>query len=126
MMKFKTDENLPIEVAEMLEEAGYDALSIWDQEMVGSDDPAVAKVCQDEGRCLITLDKDFADIRTYPPEDFAGLMILRVKTQDKPTILALVKKIITLLPHTPVDKHLWIVEERRVRVRGDVYNLNVI
>ena len=119
-MKFKIDENLPIEVAELLQRAGYDALTIWDQNLVGSNDTEIAVVCQREERCLLTLDKDFADIRTYPPEHFAGLMILRVKHQDKPTILEIVKKLLTLFPHNPVDQHLWVVEERRVRIRGAV------
>ena len=118
MVQFKTDENLPLEVAELLRQAGYNALTIWDQELVGSADHEIAKICQRERRCLITLDKDFADICTYPPEDFAGLMILRLKQQDKLTILEIVKKVITLLPHNPIDQHLWIVEERRIRIRG--------
>ena len=117
-MQFKIDENLPLEVAKLLLQAGYDTLTIWDQELVGSDDQTIATACQRERRCLITLDKDFADIRTYPPEDFAGLMILRLKQQDKPTILEIIKKVLTLLPDNPIEQHLWIVEERRIRIRG--------
>ena len=85
-MQFKIDENLPIDVAELFQQAGHDVLTIWDQDIVGSPDQRIANICQRERRCLITLDKDFADIRTYPPESFAGIMILRVKQQDKPTI----------------------------------------
>lgn len=117
-MQFKTDENLPIEVAELFIQAGYNTLTIWDQELVGSDDQTIANICQREKRCLITLDKDFADIRTYPPENFAGLVILRPMHQDKPTIIKIVKKLLTLLPHYPIEQHLWIVEERRIRIRG--------
>ncbi len=117
-MQFKIDENLPIDIAELLRQTGYNALTIWDQELVGSPDQTIAEVCQRERRCLITLDKDFADIRTYPPENFAGLMILRPKQQDKPTILEMVKKLLTLLPHHPIEQHLWIVGERRIRIRG--------
>jgi len=117
-MQFKTDENLPIEVAVLFRQAGYNTLTIWDQELVGSNDDEIATICQRERRCLITLDKDFADIRTYPPEDFAGIMILRLKQQDKPKILEIVKKLLTLLPAHPIEQHLWIVEERRIRIRG--------
>jgi hypothetical protein len=28
------------------------------------------------------------------------------------------KKVLTLLPHNPIEQHLWIVEERRIRIRG--------
>jgi predicted nuclease of predicted toxin-antitoxin system len=32
-MKFKTDENLPIQAAELLRDAGYDALTVLEQGM---------------------------------------------------------------------------------------------
>ena len=32
-MKFKIDENLPVEIAALLQEAGYDATTILDQEL---------------------------------------------------------------------------------------------
>lgn len=117
-MQFKIDENLPIDVAELLRQVGYDALTIWDQDLVGSRDQTIAEICQQERRCLITLDKDFADIRTYPPEHFAGIMILRVKQQDKLIMLELMKKLLVLIPHHPIEQHLWIIDDRRVRIRG--------
>lgn len=66
-MKFKTDENVHPALAERLRADGHDALTIWDQQMRGRRDPDVAAACVLEGRALITVDKGFADIRTYPP-----------------------------------------------------------
>lgn len=66
-MRFKIDENLPAEVAELLQASKHDAMTIFDQRMVGELDPKVASVCKSEERALITLDLDFSDIRTYPP-----------------------------------------------------------
>jgi predicted nuclease of predicted toxin-antitoxin system len=37
-MKFKVDENLPIEVAALLRDAGHDAVTIHDEQLVGADD----------------------------------------------------------------------------------------
>ncbi|MGQ0594828.1 MAG: DUF5615 family PIN-like protein [Gammaproteobacteria bacterium] len=71
-MKFKIDENLPVEIAALLEEAGYDATTVLDQELEGSADPHIASVCRKEDRALVTLDIDFADIRTYPPNQYPG------------------------------------------------------
>lgn len=72
-MKFKVDENLPIEVAELLQESGHDAATVLDQQMSGETDTSLTAVCQREKRAIITLDLDFADICTYPPDQFAGL-----------------------------------------------------
>ena len=63
-MQFKVDENLPIEAAELLRDAGHDAITVHDQQMVGQPDPRIATVCQSESRAIVTLDLDFSDIRT--------------------------------------------------------------
>ena len=57
-MQFKTDENLPVEVTELLRVAGYDAMSVLEQGMGGGGDPVFDGVCLKEGRILITLDTD--------------------------------------------------------------------
>src|SRR5437868_7148048 len=41
-MRFKTDENLPVEVAEFLRRQGHDALSVGEQSLAGAADPIVA------------------------------------------------------------------------------------
>ena len=84
MPKFKVDENLPTEAAELLASAGYDAVTVGDQRMVGQPDTNVAAVCRREGRAIVTLDLDFADIRVYPPSDCAGIIVLRLARLDKP------------------------------------------
>jgi hypothetical protein len=54
-MKFKVDENLPIEVVRMLEDNGHDALTVLDQNLGGALDSRIAQVCKEEKRALITL-----------------------------------------------------------------------
>ena len=82
-MRFKTDENLPLEAAQLLRRAGHDAITILDQQMGGDPDENVASACRREDRVLITLDLDFADLRTYPPESHPGVVVLRLRRQDK-------------------------------------------
>jgi predicted nuclease of predicted toxin-antitoxin system len=116
-LKFKIDENMPEEVAELLRSAGHDAVSVLDQNLGGWADPGVAEVCRSEGRVVVTLDVGFADMRSYPPQDYAGLIVLRLKRQDKPAILKSFSRAMRLLPLEPVAGALWIVEEDRVRIR---------
>jgi predicted nuclease of predicted toxin-antitoxin system len=117
-MKFKIDENLPIEVAELLNQEGYEAKTVIDQSLGGRNDPHIAAVCQREKRVLITLDTDFGDIRTYPPEKYTGIIVLRLRWQDKPHILNVTTRLIALLSSESIKNRLWIVEEDRVRIRG--------
>lgn len=118
MSKFKVDENLPIEVAELLASAGHDAVTVGDQRMVGQPDTNVAVVCQREGRAVVTLDLDFADIRAYPPGDYASIIVFRLARLDKPRVLSVAQRLLSVFEQEPLAGKLWIVEETSVRVRG--------
>nr|WP_199789416.1 DUF5615 family PIN-like protein [Sorangium cellulosum] len=113
----KVDENLPEEVAELLRQAGHDASTVLEQGLGGRADPDIARVCATEGRALLTLDVDFANVRRYSPSDYQGLIVMRLARQDKPHVLGVVRRLIALLEREPVERRLWIVEEERVRVR---------
>lgn len=117
-MKFKIDENLPIEVAELLKQANYDAITVLEQDLGGRADPHIVSVCQREKRILITLDTDFANIRFYPPAQYPGFVVLRLKHQDKPYILKVLTQLIQLFPGERIEGHLWIVEDNRIRIRA--------
>ena len=117
-MKLKTDENLPIEVAEAMRAAGHDALSVLEQDLGGWADPGIAEICRSEGRVLVSLDTDFADVRAYPPQDYPGILVIRLKSQDKPSLLEVVPRILRMLQFEEIDRRLWIVTEERVRIRG--------
>lgn len=93
-MIFKVDENMPEETADLLLAAGYDAETVKQEGLSGTDDPVLAALIQQEGRALVTFDLEFGDIRKYPPKDYHGLIVLRSKQQDKWTLLTLVRKFI--------------------------------
>ena len=117
-MRFKVDENLPVETAEVLRQEGFNAATVAEKGIKGATDPTVIEMCQKESRTLITLDTDFADIRSYPPEKYNGLVVLRLKRQDKRHVLEIVSRIVELLPKEQLKGRLWIVEESLVRIRG--------
>lgn len=75
-MKFKLDENIPVEASILLGESGHDAVTVLDQNMGGKEDEHIIQICTQEQRALITLDLDFADIKAYPPSNFHGIFVL--------------------------------------------------
>ena len=116
-MKFKIDENLPAEVASLLANAGHDAVTVWDEHLSGASDMEIADVCQAEDRILITLDTDFANIQHYPPQQFPGLIVLRLRQQDQRHVLKVIERLIPVLDIEPIRHHLWIVDETHIRIR---------
>jgi predicted nuclease of predicted toxin-antitoxin system len=118
MLKFKIDENLPLEALAPLTQAGHDACTVFDEQLVGASDQRISVVCQREGRALITLDLDFADIRAYPPGDYAGLVVLRLSRLDKHRVLSTIERLLPLFEIERLKGKLWIVEEAVVRIHG--------
>jgi predicted nuclease of predicted toxin-antitoxin system len=98
--------------------AGHDAVTVLQQGMRGIQDPSLIEVCRREGRILITLDLDFADIRAYDPSNVPGLMVFRVHRQDRLHLLNVLRRVLPLLDREPIAGRLWIIEEHRVRIRG--------
>lgn len=116
-MTFKIDENLPLETVDVIHAAGHHAVTASQQGLAGAEDEILAARVRQEKAVLITLDRDFSDIRTYRPEDYAGILVLRPKRQDKATVLRFVRQAMTLLLTVSPAGQLWIVEADRVRIR---------
>ncbi len=116
-MKFKTDENLPIEVAITLREARFDAETVLDEALSGTADEILAAHARSEARVLVTLDLDFANIQAYPPCRHAGIIVLRLNRQDKASVVALLRRAIPVLQQRSPVGELWIVQHDRIRFR---------
>lgn len=119
-MQIKVDEDLPKQVANLLREKGYQAASVFEQGMSGWKDIELWRKVQHESRLLITADKGFADIRTYPPGTHAGVMLLR-PDQDgiRPTV-ELVEKVLQSYDLNALSGTTTVVTPRGVRVRKSV------
>ena len=116
-MKFKIDKNLPVEYRSILERAGFQAETVGDENLSGTDDGVVIARCRNESRILLTLDLDFGNIQAYPPQAFPGIVVFRSKSQDKPTLIGLLQRLVPALSKRSPERQLWIVEHDRIRIR---------
>ena len=121
-MRFKIDENLPPEVAELLRQEGHEALTIFEQGLRSHTDAEVIAVCQAEGLALLSLDLDFSNILLFPPEQFAGLIVLRLHRPGRAAVMGLLRRLLPHIATRPVVGKLWVVDEARIRIRqvGDI------
>jgi len=60
-MRLKLDENFGRRGAEFLTAAGHDVATVQAEELCRASDEHLAKVCQAESRCLVTLDRVFSN-----------------------------------------------------------------
>ena len=86
-MKIKVDENLLVSVADDLRAMGHDANTVDDEQLSGAADPTVIARATVAGRALLTLSKGLADVRAYPPSQYAGVILLRPKTTGRGAVV---------------------------------------
>ena len=117
-MQFKIDENLHSDAADLLRQCGHDAFTVFEQGLRGEADTEIANVCRQEARAIITLDLDFSDIRTYPPDEYFGMVVLRLGCQEKSHVLKVLEQLVPKFNDEPLASKLWIVSETTVRIWG--------
>jgi predicted nuclease of predicted toxin-antitoxin system len=118
-MHFPSDVNLPRSTARLLARFGHEATLIRDALPGNTPDAEVARYAQAHRPALLTRDFDFADIRNYPPADYAGLVVLNL---PEDAVAAVVLNALEALLSQPalvnqLPGRLAIVEPSRVRLR---------
>lgn len=116
-MKFKIDENLPAEVAADLRAAGHEADTVSDEGLAGEPDSVIMARVQTETRAILTLDKGIADVRVYPPDRYASIILFRPRTTGRSATLAFVRQHLPGLLQASLSGHLFVVSETGIRVR---------
>jgi predicted nuclease of predicted toxin-antitoxin system len=116
-MLIKRDENLGERGRQLFADAGHDVRTVKDQGLEGAEDGSVIDVCRAEGRCLVTLDLDFSNPFLFPPEQYAGIAVIRLPHRVSPSdLFGAVAGLIAALARDPIVGKLWIVERHRIRV----------
>ena len=116
-MKLKLDESLGRRGRQMIAAAGHDVASVADQGLEGSLDGDLLEYCPAEGRCLVTLDLEFANPLVFLPSRYPGIAVLRIPQKASATdLLMLIETLMEALKSEVLIGKLWIVEIGRIRV----------
>jgi predicted nuclease of predicted toxin-antitoxin system len=115
-LKLLIDENIRSEVFSFLIDAGYDVKKL----PAGVSDAEVAKCASKESRIIITHDLDFSNIFIYPPQDYSGIVVVRIApplASALKTALATLANLFNTLKPGEFDKRLIILEPGGFRLR---------
>ncbi len=116
-MKFKIDENLPSEIASQLRSLGYEADTVQDEGLTGAPDSTVLAEALKEKRTFLTLDKGVANIQSFPPARYSGIILFRPPSSGRNIVLSFVLQHLPLLLESDLSGHLFVVSDRGVRKR---------
>jgi predicted nuclease of predicted toxin-antitoxin system len=119
-LRFFTDHCVPNSVIQALRDAGYEIFILKEHIPRSSDDPVVIAKAQELNTILVSLNGDFADIVTYPPSNYKGIIALQVR--NRPQVVPVLMQRLTkyLLAHPEMSNYkgrLFLVEAHRIRIR---------
>jgi hypothetical protein len=115
-VKLKLDENFGQRCVSILRDAGHDAMTVVAQQMSGYDDHRLIAACNTEGRCLVSLDLDFANPLRFNPADYRGIAVFRLPRRPAYTDMeAAARMLCRHLASADITGKLWVVEHDRVR-----------
>lgn len=116
-MKFKIDENLPAEIKADLVASGHDAETVVDEGLAGTADSVLIRCTQQESRILLTMDKGIADIRAYPPRQYAGIVLLRPTALGRGAVLEFTRRQLPAILSAELQGKLLVVSDAGIRIR---------
>jgi predicted nuclease of predicted toxin-antitoxin system len=116
-LRGKADENMPRKVVEVLREHGHEAVSVIEQNMGGWKDPELWQALQEEKRFLITADKGFADVRSFPPGTHAGILLLRPDEDGIRPLIDLLQRVLDSYGLEDLQGTVTVATSRSIRVR---------
>lgn len=118
-MKFLIDANLLRSITALISGLGHEVEFARDIGLAAAPDSVIAARAETTRAALLTRDLDFADVPSYPPEQYAGIVVLRLPddavAQDIVRVLELFLREPTFT--SQLSGRLAIVEPDRVRFR---------
>jgi hypothetical protein len=115
-VRLKLDETLGRSGADLLRRAGHDVATVAEEELGSAPDVRLIDICRGEGRCLVTLDLEFANPLLFKPSLYAGLAVFRLPSRPTPDHLRILfETLIAGLAEAQVSGQLWIIEIGRIR-----------
>ena len=113
-MRFKLDENLPVELAPELRAMGHDTDTVADEGLCGEADPAVVEAASIADRILLTLDKGIADVRS---QRRAGVVLFRPDSAGRRAVLSFILGRISRITSMDLAGRVTVVGSSRIRLR---------
>lgn len=116
-MKLLLDENLSSRHASELRAEGHDAVAVLEAGLSGAADEEVLRFAVENGRVLVTLDADFANVMRFPPERTLGVVRLKVHPATEERIRQMIRRALLLLENIDLAGRLAVVDEDKIRIR---------
>lgn len=103
-MKFLANENVPLSVCKRLRKKDIDIVSMAEIELKATDEEVMAQALE-QGRAIVTFDKDFGELVFKSKASVPGIILLRFSPRSPNIILKRLSELFAD-PEIPLEKNL--------------------
>lgn len=118
-MHIKLDEQLSQQLKSIVAQEDYEVSTVLDQDRSGMMDELLWEHIQDRDEFLITADKEFANIRKYPPGSHHGVLLLRPAYESLPAYKRLMNSFFEQYSLEELVEKTSVMDESGLRIRTD-------
>jgi len=111
-MKILADENIPIKIIELLEKDNFNIKRV----PKGADDQSIAELAKSENRVLLTFDRDFGNILLFPPQQYSGIIFIRIRPPLINTIFSALSNLFKLVKTEEFKGRLFVLSAHSFRI----------
>lgn len=119
-MKFKIDENIPLQLRRVIIAAGHIVSDVYHQNLAGKNDTLVFETCKKEGYVLVTLDSDFDNISCYPPNTHPGIIVFKLKSQGARAVIEAFQRLIEKVGTDRIEGSITLVGQEIIKLRKEL------
>jgi len=118
-VKFLVDENIAGSVTRLLQSQGHDVKVVQQAGLTGADDDTLIQMALEEGRIIVTHDKDFGAILHYPLKQHGGVILLRLHRPTPQNAVKALERVLATVSKDRIMGRVVVVEDARIRVSGE-------
>ncbi len=115
-MRFLVDENVSRSVMRWLRNQQYDVLDIESAGLPGASDDDILQTALAQDRIVVTYDKDFGHILTYPRRDHGGVLLIRLRHPTPDNTCQALQRALPSIANIRWRGQVVVIEETRIRI----------
>jgi predicted nuclease of predicted toxin-antitoxin system len=101
---------------ELVRSWGFLVVTAQEVGLAGHTNSELLVYSQNHQLIFLTRDKDFADIRIYPPSDFNGIIVIKITPSNQHEVHEILHQLLSTTPLNELNSRLVIVDRKKYRI----------
>ncbi len=116
-MRILTDECVYRLTTETLRKDGHEVVTAQEAMLAGKEDQVVLDAAARGGYVFMTNDMHFSNILAFPPAQFHGIVVLKIRPRNQDKVHSALLKFLGGKSQVDLDRMLVIVDQSKYRIR---------